>query len=313
MQAIELPLFINRFDMIVQATNTTSNTLTYSAENFSIAANTTATLSNTLLPSFASDPNFLSDVRAGNITLGDSVINYLGYGAIQFLNNQIQLLSSNTNSSNNYTETTTGNSGPISTGGLGCLSLSIAVTTASGTNPTIQLDIQSSNDGINFTQVHSTKQMTGVDFHTLYGVRISSQYYRYTWTIGGTDPSFTFTVNTTLKNFLPVRSSSQFRYADVDLSGIGNTSSDFDSDTNQNVGLHIIRPDDGYSQAEVAIEVSHDSVNWDQQSGNIPIVSNSSETVDFSGNAYRYFRLVVVTAASGPAPTDILWASNGGT
>lgn len=102
--------------------------------------------------------------------------------------------------------TTTGNSGGINiaaTGGVGreipdTMSLWIDITAASGTTPTLDLTVEWSMDGTNFVTpevgADSFTQKTTTGQH-LKQFTVLAQYYRIVWTIGGTTPSFTFTVS----------------------------------------------------------------------------------------------------------------------
>jgi hypothetical protein len=211
------------------------------------------------------------------------------------------------------TVTTSGNSGPMDTGGCACLSTQVAITAFSGTNPTFQIDVLASDDGVNFNVVHSTIQMVGIDTQRLSGIRISGRFFQINWTVTGTSPSFTFTVFNTLKDYLPTKSGSLYRYNDINLNVINSTSTSFFSFSNANTSLQIIRGADGNSNAVCVVEASNDNSNWDVYTGNISISSGDNETVTFSNDSFRIYRLRVVTPSSGAAAATLLWASNGGT
>lgn len=101
-------------------------------------------------------------------------------------------------------ETATGNSvaNPSSNGEV--IAMFVNVTAASGTAPTIVVKIQDSADGTNFADVPSltTSTITGTGLVRIavptVGLKLSD-FARAVWTIGGTGPSFTFTVSITVK------------------------------------------------------------------------------------------------------------------
>jgi len=73
------------------------------------------------------------------------------------------------------------------------LALTLAVTAASGTNPTLDVALQTSHDATTWTTVASFARATGV---TSERKRFSGldRYVRVVATLGGTSPSFTFSV-----------------------------------------------------------------------------------------------------------------------
>src|SRR5579872_6854965 len=94
--------------------------------------------------------------------------------------------------------TATGNSGAIAVGsGAANLELEPEVTAASGTSPTMTLSIQWSDDGTNFgnndgsTDAFAQVTTTG---NVTKSIPVRAPYMQLTWTIGGTSPSFTFSV-----------------------------------------------------------------------------------------------------------------------
>lgn len=71
----------------------------------------------------------------------------------------------------------------------------LAVTAASGTSPTLALTLQTSQDGVTWLQQGPTPpNVTGVST-TNYTFPCPGVYGRWVWTIGGTTPNFTFSVD----------------------------------------------------------------------------------------------------------------------
>lgn len=97
-------------------------------------------------------------------------------------------------------ETATGQSLPIPVSTYNEAVAFLSVTLATGTTPTLDVKVQLSPDGTawydegtSFTQITTAstpavKKLTGL-----------GAYMRYVWTIGGTTPSFTFSILTSLK------------------------------------------------------------------------------------------------------------------
>lgn len=79
------------------------------------------------------------------------------------------------------------------------LSLLIACTAVSGTTPTLDMTVEWSNDGTNWAvgdTADSFAQITAAKTTVKTFTRKAAQY-RLRWTIGGTTPSFTFSVTAT--------------------------------------------------------------------------------------------------------------------
>lgn len=98
----------------------------------------------------------------------------------------------------NVTRTATGNSTPIEVGDRGVANLEVVVTAASGTTPTLDIAIQTSKDGSGtglgaWRTIASFAQLTaaGSERKSFAGL---DRFVRATSTIGGTTPSFTYSV-----------------------------------------------------------------------------------------------------------------------
>lgn len=82
------------------------------------------------------------------------------------------------------------------------LNLLVNVTAASGTTPTLDLAVQWSVDGTNWAPAETPDSFSQI---TATGAKVKSftvkaPSYRVVWTIGGTTPSFTFTVHGYMTN-----------------------------------------------------------------------------------------------------------------
>lgn len=94
--------------------------------------------------------------------------------------------------------TVTGSSAAIAVGsGAANLELELEVTAVSGTSPTMVLGVSWSVDGTNFGTNDGTADafasVTAVG-NVVKSMPVRAPYMQLTWTLGGTSPSFTFTV-----------------------------------------------------------------------------------------------------------------------
>lgn len=208
--------------------------------------------------------------------------------------------------------TTTGNSGSLDTSGFGTLSFQFVVTAVSGTLPTLDLEIQSSEDQTNWGIVFDTKRFTATGNQRLGAIRISARYYRIVWTIGGTTPSFTFSAVTTLKSDASLRSVGLIRYQDIDFTINGNTSTVFTAATCANIGIEVIRAAGGVV-AGFTVQASQDNTTWVSVSTNQSINASTGAVINLSDQAFYYYRLVTSNSIAGVGVKgDIYWLCNGG-
>lgn len=211
--------------------------------------------------------------------------------------------------------TASGNTDTLDTSGMGQISVTYNLTAISGSGAYIQFELQASDDGENWTPVHDTRRMTTVDIQRLSGVRVSSKWYRHVWFVGGSSPSCTIKITTTLKDYSPGRTLSLFRYNDMDLKTGAATSTQFGSGANSEIGVMIVRATDTSTVATLKIEASQDAITWNDFTGEFTISSNETVQKDFSGNSTRFMRVKVVTAATGGSTSTatVLWNATGGT
>lgn len=71
--------------------------------------------------------------------------------------------------------------------------LTLDVTAVSGTSPTMTVTVETAGDGVTWSAVGTFTAVTatGTQRKTFFGL---DQYVRVSWTVGGTTPSFTFSV-----------------------------------------------------------------------------------------------------------------------
>lgn len=93
--------------------------------------------------------------------------------------------------------TTSGNAAVLSGDPGDSLALLLNVTAVSGTTPTLVVSVEWSHDGAvwapgEVADAFTSVNATGAKAKTF---QVKGPYYRIVWTIGGTIPSFTFTVS----------------------------------------------------------------------------------------------------------------------
>lgn len=88
--------------------------------------------------------------------------------------------------------TVTGNGSVIEVGDKGVARLVLNVTAASGTTPTLSVAIYTSHDGATWRSAGTFTQVAAVGVQrAIFNI---DRFVRPTWVIGGTTPSFNFTI-----------------------------------------------------------------------------------------------------------------------
>lgn len=90
-------------------------------------------------------------------------------------------------------KTATGASAAIEVGDRGVARLTLGVTAASGTTPTLNVTMQTSADGTTWRSLGTFAQKTAVGTERASFVGVD-RFMRASWVIGGTTPSFTFAI-----------------------------------------------------------------------------------------------------------------------
>lgn len=210
------------------------------------------------------------------------------------------------------TQTSSSNSGSLESSGFGMHTFYVTVTASSGTTPTMDIYFEGSDDATTWFPVHTTKRFTTTGNDRIQGTRMAGRYYRYRWTIAGTNPSFTFSIYTTLKAATGTRQSFLTYYSDFDLHTISSTSTVFVALSNALVSLQVVRGSDGGNSAQFRVQVSNDASNWANAVGNQTITSANTVVLNLGPAAFRFYRVITttITSTSNVNPT-VIWGAVG--
>jgi hypothetical protein len=91
--------------------------------------------------------------------------------------------------------TTNGNSGNVQTYGSETVRAQLNVTAASGTAPTLNVILEDTLDGVNYNTVGTFAQKSAAGREVINITTPFSETLRVSWTIAGTNPSFTFAID----------------------------------------------------------------------------------------------------------------------
>lgn len=90
--------------------------------------------------------------------------------------------------------TSSANGSAVELGDRGTMRLLLDVTAASGTNPTLAVTIETSYDGVTWREIGAFTALGAIGSQRA-SFPGADRYVRARWGIGGSDPSFTFSVS----------------------------------------------------------------------------------------------------------------------
>ncbi len=94
--------------------------------------------------------------------------------------------------------TTTGNGAPFDTDNVDNVNASLVISAASGSTPSLTLNLETTADGTNYYVVGSFPAQTTTSAGIARVIGPLGALSRWAWTISGTTPSFTFAVSITV-------------------------------------------------------------------------------------------------------------------
>jgi hypothetical protein len=204
--------------------------------------------------------------------------------------------------------TASGNSGGISDSLGGAYSASIVVSAVSGTSPTLDIILQESPDGgTTWTDVYHCERLTAAGTLIVPNINAVGQR-RWAWNIGGTTPSFTFSIAPTRGNSTSYPLVRQFidRTAGL-LSGTLNAT----SSAYQMAGCKTITAAITIGAATTGgtykLQGSHNNgQSWFDISGTVVAVASSTvQVTSTAGVVARHVRVICSSAATGQTGTEV--------
>ena len=208
----------------------------------------------------------------------------------------------------NTTEIISGNSTSFDSSSFGCLSYQVEITSVSGTNPTIQIGVEISDDNSNWTEFTNTIRFTSMHVFRHQRLALGGRYYRFNWIISGSSPSFTFNIKTTLKSYLPKRNVSFTKYNDIDITTVGAVSTTFQAADCQNVTI-VSERGSGTGNISYRVQGGNNNINFYDLTVNIIQGPNSVQVTLFSNQSFRFYRLIITVAGSS-GNLDLYWGGN---
>lgn len=203
--------------------------------------------------------------------------------------------------------TTTTTTAVTPTGGIS-YSVNIPVTAVTGTNPTLDVGVEESDDtGVNWFRVYDFPRITTTGTYRSPQLRFRGNRVRYVQTVGGTSPSFTRAINRLQASVLG-EDYGQWVDRSIVLNTLNSVSPTYYIESKKDISISI-RTTAQTTGAIVAVEYSDDSTNW--YIGGTILTKVGFVVSRFVSEQWKFLRLRVAAAGTGITIGEISIRANG--
>ena len=158
--------------------------------------------------------------------------------------------------------------------------VNIVVTSATGTNPTLDVRVEESFDGgTNWVTLYEMQRITAVGSYNSPILRASGRHIRYVQTVGGTSPSFTRAVTRNVLPFIPAEPQKRLMDRSIVLTTLNSVTPVLFSGSANNVQL-VINLGTATTPPAIQLEGSEDGVNF--YAIGTPLTGVASSTVQLT-------------------------------
>lgn len=181
-----------------------------------------------------------------------------------------------------------------------CYEVNIPVTAVSGTNPTLDINIEESDDsGTNWFTVYSFPRITAAGIYRSPQLPLTGNRVRYVQTVGGTSPSFTRAINR-LEGNSYVESFRQLIDRSINVNSLNSTTPSLNVSNTRNVQVLINVGAITTTATQLQLEGSDDNgTSWFSIGSTVTAVANSTVAGAINSTHTGLIRARVSTAGSG--------------
>lgn len=212
------------------------------------------------------------------------------------------------------TTTTTGSAVSIAgtSGGATAFQLVYQVTAASGTNPTLDVRIEVTDDGVNYYPLYDLPRITAAGVYRTPELRSDARTYRLVQTISGTSPSFTRVVTRNSLPFQQPEPRCQIFDRTVVLTTASSTTQILYCDGPSDIQLYI-SIGAATTPPALQLQVSEDNGStWVSIGSPLTAVANSTVRTVVTAEYARHVRAIVTTPGSAVTANYVLIKAVGG-
>ena len=173
--------------------------------------------------------------------------------------------------------------------------ISVAVTAATGTNPTLDIRIEESFDGgVNWVTLYEMQRITATGSYNSPIMRATGRHIRYVRTVGGTSPSFTHAVTRNILPFIPAEPQKRLMDRSIVLTTLNSVTPVLFSGAANNVQL-VINLGTATTPPAIQLEGSEDGINFYAIGTPLTGVASSTVQLTVAGISATYVRAKVTT------------------
>ena len=177
--------------------------------------------------------------------------------------------------------------------------INIAVTAATGTNPTLDVRVEESFDGgTNWVTLYEMQRITAVGSYNSPILRASGRHIRYVQTVGGTSPSFTRAVTRNVLPFIQAEPQKRLMDRSIVLTTLNSVTPVLFSGAANNVQL-VINLGTATTPPALQLEGSEDGTNWYAIGTPLTSIANGTVEITYQDKSATFLRARVSTAGVG--------------
>lgn len=172
----------------------------------------------------------------------------------------------------------------------------IQVTAVSGTNPTLDVHVESSdNKGITWTRIYSFPRITAIGTYRSHTTPLRGGLVRYVQTVGGTNPSFT---RSAIRDVVSDEEISVTQIIDraLAVNTLNSVTSTLPAFHAKNAMLSVTMGTITTTAPQFMIEGSDDGVNFVALTSALTAVASSTVTIKINDTQFPFLRAKVTTA-----------------
>ena len=181
--------------------------------------------------------------------------------------------------------------------------VSIPVTAVSGTNPTLDIWIEESDDGgTNWVRIYDFPRITATGMYRSPPINLRGNRVRYVQTLTGTTPSFTRSVNR-LQSSAPGLHIRRFLDRTIVPNTLNSTTGTYNIEGCSNINIYALCSAQT-TPATLTLQFSDDWTNWHTSTNTLNTVVWFAQT-KVQNEQWKFCRLIVSSAGTGITLTEI--------
>jgi hypothetical protein len=187
--------------------------------------------------------------------------------------------------------------------------VNIPVTAVTGTSPTLDVEIQESDDnGTNWYPVYDFPRITTTGIYRSPLLRLVGNRVRYVQTVGGTSPSFTRALNRLQSSFNTQSLNRQIVDRTIVLTTLNSATPILNIQGCNNLSITVNVGAITTTAPALQLQVSDDNaLTWTSIGSPLTAVANSSVTATVANVSYQFARVIVSTAGVGVTAGFVLF------